>query len=655
MKRIFIFSAFTCIAFFFLALSALAQSNIWIWKSGDDITNQFAAYGAKGVADAANKPGARHSSIGWTDAAGNLYMFGGEGTGISGWGYLNDLWEYSPATKQWTWVNGDNTVNEKGIYGTQGIADPANKPGGRYQSQTWTDASGNFWLFGGYGGGETDYGWLNDLWMYTPSTGQWTWISGDKAAYVSGVYGTKGVSAPTNKPGGTTEAATWSDAAGNLWMFGGTRVDANGVTDAMNDLWKFSPASGEWTWVSGDDTWHQLGIYGTKGVANTANKPGGRTHTRGWTDASGNFWIFAGNGFDANGDDPSNDLGETYLNDLWKYSPSTNEWAWMAGNNTGNAEGIYGAKGVPGAANTPGARYYYTNWQDAAGNFWLFGGSGFAANGFGGNLNDIWKYSTDTNQWTWMSGDNTGNVTGVHGTKDVPDAANKPDGRIGSVAWSNECSLWLFGGMGYGTNGFGRFNDLMSYSLNCTAFAPLPVKLTSFTGNLQNGKANLQWNVAENETGNHFVIEKSTDGKNFSFQAMIFNTSKQGTENYDYKDPKELETSAYYRLQIVNKNNTISYSNIIKLSANTPSLTSQIKMMQNPVSASLNFTYTSTVNTISKMNVYDMAGRKVFSTPVTSQKGANVVSMGISNKLTVGSYVLEITNSYERSITKFTK
>ena len=193
----------------------------------------------------------------------------------------------------------------------------------------------------------------------------------------------------------------------------------------------------------------------------------------------------------------------------------------------------------------------------------------------------------------------------------------------------------------------------MSFS-NCN-LSILPVKLISFNGNLQNDKANLYWNVAENETGNHFELEKSADGLNFSFQIMIFNTLKQGSEGYTFKDPKELEAPAYYRLKIVNKNNTISYSNIIKLTPNTSTLSSQIQMMQNPVLTSLNFTYNSTANTISNMNVYDLSGRKVMSIPITSLKGSNVVSMDISNKLIAGSYLLEITNSFERNIAKFIK
>ncbi len=36
-----------------------------------------------------------------------------------------------------------------------------------------------------------------------------------------------------------------------------------------------------------------------------------------------------------------------YLNDLWKFSPSTNQWTWISGNNTINVPGVYGIQGQP--------------------------------------------------------------------------------------------------------------------------------------------------------------------------------------------------------------------------------------------------------------------------------------------------------------------
>jgi hypothetical protein len=89
---------------------------------------------------------------------------------------FNDLWEFSPSTKEWTWVSGSNTINASGIYGTLGTTSVSNVPGARGSgggggSISWTDSSGNFWLFGGSGYDSTGTeGYLNDLWEFNSTT-----------------------------------------------------------------------------------------------------------------------------------------------------------------------------------------------------------------------------------------------------------------------------------------------------------------------------------------------------------------------------------------------------------------------------------------------------------------------------------------------------
>ena len=53
------------------------------------------------------------------------------------------------------------------------------------------------------------------------SADTWTWVSGDSALNRTGVYGTKGVAAPTNRPGGRWAGASFCGAASDLWLFGG--------------------------------------------------------------------------------------------------------------------------------------------------------------------------------------------------------------------------------------------------------------------------------------------------------------------------------------------------------------------------------------------------------------------------------------------------
>ncbi len=366
-------------------------------------------------------------------------------------------------SSQWKWVTGDNVVQSVGSYGTIGIASPSNTPGARDGAITWKDASGNFWLFGGFGYGESVAGSLNDLWKFDPVSQQWTWINGDKIPEQFGVYGTQGVASPSNKPGGRTGSASWVDLTGNFWLFGGSGLAAasGGI---LNDLWKYDPLTNQWTWVKGDNTNSVAGVYGTKGVAAAANKPGTRFASVSWIDNSGNLWLFGGRGY---ANTAPGSFGN--LNDLWKYDLLTNQWTWMSGDNTTNSPTTYGTQGVPSASNQPGGRYESASWKDASGNFWFLGGETyFPISLVMNSYNELWKYDLTTNQWTWMKGNNTPNVNPTWGTQGVADPANDPGARYGSVTWVDALGkFWLFAGQfnffnGVGGSG-GNFNDLWKF------------------------------------------------------------------------------------------------------------------------------------------------------------------------------------------------
>jgi hypothetical protein len=152
----------------------------------------------------------------------------------------------------------------------------------------------------------------------------------------------------------------------------------------LNDLWKYN---GTWTWISGSNNGNQIGNYGTKGEKSPDNVPSSRRNSISWTDDDGNFWLFGGL---YNGDALysylkidllNNDISGRF-NDLWKFDGE--EWVWVSGSNERNQNGVYGQKGVPDSNNIPGARSgYAVSWMDNSGNMWLFGGSGFTADGDG--------------------------------------------------------------------------------------------------------------------------------------------------------------------------------------------------------------------------------------------------------------------------------
>jgi N-acetylneuraminic acid mutarotase len=270
-------------------------TNAWTWVSGSSAVNARGDYGVLGVAAASNVPGARSAATGWTDSKGNFWLFGGLGVDSNGeYGYLNDLWEFNPTSKEWDWVGGTDLADAVGNYGTLGVANSSNAPAGRYFAVGWTDNSDDLWLFGGWAEFTTAAGIINDLWEFDPRTSEWTWISGSDALLASGVYGTQGVSAAGNVPGSRQGAIGWRDASGNLWLFGGSGYASNANGGWLNDLWEFNPQTNQWTWMYGADTPDSNGSYGTLGVANASSVPGAREFATGWTDSAHNFWLFGG-------------------------------------------------------------------------------------------------------------------------------------------------------------------------------------------------------------------------------------------------------------------------------------------------------------------------------------------------------------------------
>ena len=347
--------AFTLLCIFFSYLFTSGQPGEWVWIHGDVAVNSAGSFGVQGVSSPSNKPPAFYEACEWTDLNGNFWLFGGLPSGFAAYG---DLWKYDPLTNEWTWMKGTGLPGNNGNYGVQGVSSPSNQPPSREHGVlTWTDLSNNLWMYGGSSG----FGDLSDLWKYDIATNEWTWMKGPNTSYDPGVYGTQGVSSPANNPSSREEeASAWTDNNGDLWFFGGWIG-----TGSVNDVWRYTIATNEWTWMKGSPVISQPGIYGTLRVEDPANTPGSRCAYTHWKDNNGNFWFYGGEDFTAN-----------CYNDMWRFNPSTNNWTWMNGDNVQGTSATFGNKCATDSLNDPGTRYENrVVWTDQNGNFWTFGGN----------------------------------------------------------------------------------------------------------------------------------------------------------------------------------------------------------------------------------------------------------------------------------------
>jgi hypothetical protein len=519
----------------------LSQANEWTWQTGSAMfpvtcgyANSYCAqpgvYGTQGTPAAGNTPGSRAGSATSIDSQGNLWLFGGSN--------LNDLWKFDISLQQWEWVSGSNTTTATGNWGTLGVPAATNVPSGRQSAVSWIDSSGNYWMFGGNGtDSQGNPGLLNDLWEYIPFTNQWTWVAGSNLMICSNtIYGRVECVQPANNsgiagqfsvgntPGGRSGEVTWTDRQGKFWLFGGSSYDNNSVGGNFNDFWEFDPTQSQWAWMGGVTAITCVNyppqgfcigsespqpVYGTLGVTATGNDPGGRDQAAGWIDSNGDLWIYGG--LNAIYTAPLNAFAANF-DDVWKFSFSSSEWTWMAGNNsvatsTSNFPGVYGTLGKAAAANVPGSRVNQASWTDSNGNFWLFGGLGYDSTSTNGFLNDLWAFSPTNAQWRWMGGSTTlGAVCaygycgqpGVYGTLGAPAEGNVPGGRAAAAGWTDlNGNFWLFGGGIEFVEIF--FNDLWEYhplasSLPAAilpAFNPPPGTYTSAQSvAISNGMAN---------------------------------------------------------------------------------------------------------------------------------------------------------------------
>ena len=272
-------------------------TNGWTWLKGSDTADQVGIYGIPEVADDANYPSGRSWAASWTGADGKFYLLGGFGLDISqNAGYLNDMWRYDPTANRWTWLKGSNAINQSGIYGAQGSPDDANAPGARYGNSCWTGPDGKLYLCGGYGYDSSGSLYLlSDLWRYDTDANQWTWLKGSQYCGESRINGTKGTPDNANTPGMRLCSFAWTGVDGKLYLFGGGQDE---TPHLLNDMWRYDPATNQWTWINGPDAADHFGVYGTQGVPEETNISGGRCMGYSWTGADGKLYLFGGRGYD---------------------------------------------------------------------------------------------------------------------------------------------------------------------------------------------------------------------------------------------------------------------------------------------------------------------------------------------------------------------
>lgn len=190
------------------------------------------------------------------------------------------------------------------------------------------------------------------------------------------------------------------------------------------------------------------------------------------------------------------------------------------------------------------------------------------------------------------------------------------------------------------------YTTLNSYALS--------LEWISFSGNWQNNKAQLQWEVAAVINNDRFEIEHATDGINFTSAGTVLNNAGVNLNNklrYNFTD-NNFNSSAtnYYRIKQIDIDGKFSYSKTIKLSAAAIS-SKKLYLRSNPVAGEL-VLMNDEQTLIQQLEIADASGRKVTSQQL---KSTDAIIRSSVQQLKAGYYTVKIYTANGFTVIPFVK
>jgi methionine-rich copper-binding protein CopC len=84
----------------------------------------------------------------------------------------------------------------------------------------------------------------------------------------------------------------------------------------------------------------------------------------------------------------------------------------------------------------------------------------------------------------------------------------------------------------------------------------------NFNAKINNERVLLSWTLDKNQIVDQIEVERSTNEKDFVMAGLVFGTDQPDKVDYLFYE-KNKKVKLFYRLRIINKDNTVSYSSII--------------------------------------------------------------------------------------------
>ncbi|WP_118976695.1 T9SS type A sorting domain-containing protein [Taibaiella koreensis] len=255
--------------------------------------------------------------------------------------------------------------------------------------------------------------------------------------------------------------------------------------------------------------------------------------------------------------------------------------------------------------------------------------------------------------WDWIaiSGTSSLSITvslpGFSGNGGYTNAANMrlTGWNTNTLQWDNLSGNTGASGLAEGSTLSGTVPDISLYSaiaIGNVQEVPLPVNITSFTGNMDNScNARLTWETARELNVAEFAIQYSADGRQFTNAGTVA-PGHSGTGTYTLTLSDIPHGKAFFRLMVKDRDGSIAYdSRVLQLQSNCEGAAA-IALWPNPAKDAVTVSGMYGRHTIA---VLDINGRPL-RTVVTDNSREQIDIRHLSD----GTYLLRITNNSNNEV-----
>ncbi|MFC5270686.1 lectin-like domain-containing protein [Adhaeribacter terreus] len=185
--------------------------------------------------------------------------------------------------------------------------------------------------------------------------------------------------------------------------------------------------------------------------------------------------------------------------------------------------------------------------------------------------------------------------------------------------------------------------NLTLTDVNNKGLSPLPVSLVKFAAAKNEKDTHLTWTTASEKNSAYFQVERSTDAKNWTALTRITSHGNSNNiHNYEFNDVSNTVGLIYYRLKMVDMDETAEFSKVISVQTESR-LTASVNVYPNPVqnAETLHITFETREKATATILLLDMMGTVVKTENQTAEAGKNIYSLNMA-VIKPGMYLVQV-------------